>query len=273
MTDHRLVDPNPAQTAKVAESFPVARRYRDLDELLAERPAELTDHCHRTVSTPKWRWRVWKRGSHALREAHGALGHRMRSDAPHRRDGLPSTSGRPLPAILPVDHADQRRAERQALGRVQSFRCTWCHAYDWPGKSAFKFQRKDSGGGVPMDHGTHMIDLLLWWLGDAVALQYQDDAMGGVEAVLGVAGDGRGHPGNDSSRIRLVFLGESRFVVECEKGWIAYVNDVVDRIQWKLWPPEPRLNAALLSPCGRLKPGTPFWTALQISCETSSGRP
>jgi predicted dehydrogenase len=255
-----LVDPNPAQTAKVAESFPLARRYRDLDELLAERPAELM-----IIATPnrfhaEMAVACLERGAHVLCEKPMALSvtecDQMLRTAEaasralavgHFRRFFPSTT-----LIRDVLSA-------KLLGRVQSFRCTWCHAYDWPGKSAFKFQRKDSGGGVLMDHGTHMIDLLLWWLGDAVALQYQDDAMGGVEAncwawletVDGIQGTIR--LSHDWSS-----LGESRFVVECEKGWIAYVNDVVDRIQWKLWPPEPQLDAVLRSLCGRLKTGTPF---------------
>lgn len=39
-----------------------------------------------------------------------------------------------------------------------------------------------SGGGVLIDTGSHTLDTLLWQIGEAQALRYQDDALGGVEA-------------------------------------------------------------------------------------------
>lgn len=41
---------------------------------------------------------------------------------------------------------------------------------------------KVSGGGVLLDTGSHTLDTLLWQIGEARALDYQDDALGGVEA-------------------------------------------------------------------------------------------
>ena len=39
-----------------------------------------------------------------------------------------------------------------------------------------------SGGGVLLDTGSHTLDTLLWQIGEARALDYQDDSLGGVEA-------------------------------------------------------------------------------------------
>jgi predicted dehydrogenase len=39
-----------------------------------------------------------------------------------------------------------------------------------------------AGGGVLLDFGVHLFDLMLWWLGDIDAVAYRDDAEGGVES-------------------------------------------------------------------------------------------
>ena len=41
---------------------------------------------------------------------------------------------------------------------------------------------KISGGGVLLDTGSHTLDTLLWQIGEARVLDYQDDSLGGVEA-------------------------------------------------------------------------------------------
>lgn len=39
-----------------------------------------------------------------------------------------------------------------------------------------------AGGGVLLDFGVHLLDLLLWWLGPIEPVHYRDDAEGGVES-------------------------------------------------------------------------------------------
>ncbi len=69
------------------------------------------------------------------------------------------------------------------LGALKSFWLEWGFVYDWPVTSAFFFQKDQAGGGVLRDTGSHMLDLLLWWLGtDAEVVDYADDSVGGVEA-------------------------------------------------------------------------------------------
>ena len=52
----------------------------------------------------------------------------------------------------------------------------------WPFATDFALRRETAGGGVVADFGTHVLDLLLWWLGDWELLRYRDDAQGGIEA-------------------------------------------------------------------------------------------
>jgi predicted dehydrogenase len=68
------------------------------------------------------------------------------------------------------------------LGRVTTCDLRLGVVFDWPVESDYLFDRERAGGGVLMDLGVHVIDLLLWWLGDYESVAYADDAMGGVES-------------------------------------------------------------------------------------------
>jgi predicted dehydrogenase/nucleoside-diphosphate-sugar epimerase len=67
------------------------------------------------------------------------------------------------------------------LGRVQSFDCREGLAYAWSAASPSLY-RRDHGGGVLVDRGAHVADILLDWLGPFSRVKYWDDAAGGVEA-------------------------------------------------------------------------------------------
>ena len=111
------------------------------------------------------------------------------------------------------------------LGRVRSFTVEWGFIYDWPVASGFFFSKEQAGGGVLMDLGSHVLDLLLWWFGDVVAVEYKDDSLGGVEtdswlslALQGPAGTVEGTV--TLSRLRKLtnkarIVGD-RFTIECE---------------------------------------------------------
>jgi predicted dehydrogenase len=54
--------------------------------------------------------------------------------------------------------------------------------YNWPAASGFFLSRRDAGGGVLVDIGSHVLDALSWWTGGLTLASYEDDAFGGVEA-------------------------------------------------------------------------------------------
>lgn len=70
--------------------------------------------------------------------------------------------------------------ESGMLGSIRSFDVREGMVFRWPVKSAAMF--RPECGGVLADIGTHVLDLLLWWLGDIASFDYHDDAAGGVEA-------------------------------------------------------------------------------------------
>jgi predicted dehydrogenase len=68
------------------------------------------------------------------------------------------------------------------LGRITKVDLRLGIIFDWPVESDYLFDKERAGGGVLMDLGAHVIDLLLWWMGDYESVAYADDAMGGVES-------------------------------------------------------------------------------------------
>ena len=69
------------------------------------------------------------------------------------------------------------------LGALTGFDFREGTVFSWPTVTGFVFDKEKAGGGVLMDIGVHLLDLLFWWIDDEVALfQYADDNLGGLEA-------------------------------------------------------------------------------------------
>jgi predicted dehydrogenase len=69
------------------------------------------------------------------------------------------------------------------LGKVRRLEFSWGEQFDWPAASASYFGAA-AGRGVLADKGAHLIDLICWWLGGKPrVVSYEDDSMGGTEAV------------------------------------------------------------------------------------------
>ena len=69
------------------------------------------------------------------------------------------------------------------LGALTGFDFREGTVFSWPTVTGFIFDKEKAGGGVLMDIGVHLLDLLFWWIDDEVAsFQYADDCLGGLEA-------------------------------------------------------------------------------------------
>lgn len=68
------------------------------------------------------------------------------------------------------------------LGSLQGFELRLGVVSNWPFASDFMLRKETAGGGVLVDYGVHVLDLLLVWLGEWSEVRYRDDAMGGVES-------------------------------------------------------------------------------------------
>jgi predicted dehydrogenase len=71
----------------------------------------------------------------------------------------------------------------KSMGEVLRIDAEEGFIFSWKSKSGFFFDKKKAGGGVLLDMGSHLLDLILWFLEDyPVTISYKDDNFGGVEA-------------------------------------------------------------------------------------------
>jgi predicted dehydrogenase len=72
---------------------------------------------------------------------------------------------------------------KNIIGEIYEVDIEEGNIFEWPTVSAYIFDKWASGGGVLIDTGTHVLDLILWWFGDNIInFDYTDDDFGGVEA-------------------------------------------------------------------------------------------
>ncbi len=109
----------------------------------------------------------------------------------------------------------------ETLGKPIDFEFSEGGMFNWPAQSASLFQKKNAQGGVFLDLGTHLLDLMLWWFGDPTSFDYADDSMGGLE----INSVTRFEFANGlSGKVQLSRDWElpNKYVIRCEKGWLAW---------------------------------------------------
>jgi predicted dehydrogenase len=68
------------------------------------------------------------------------------------------------------------------LGAFESGAIVETGGFHWPFRSTAAFLPALTPGGILLDIGVHVLDLLTWWFPGVRATAYEDDAMGGAEA-------------------------------------------------------------------------------------------
>jgi len=84
--------------------------------------------------------------------------------------------------LLPHYQLFKSLLQQNIIGSLVSFELEEGAIFNWPVQSASFYKPEQSGGGVLMDTGAHVLDACLWWFGDYQTIQYADDSLGGVEA-------------------------------------------------------------------------------------------
>lgn len=240
-----LVDPSEARRDVCRSLAPTATGYADLasaleasrpDEVVVASPAAL--HREQTLA-------AFDAGAHVLCEKPLAVTHAdclaMIAAAAASEKVLGVGLMR---RFLPSVHTIGSLLRERVLGAPRSFTVLEGVSFSWPVTSDHPF-RRHAGGGVIYDAGPHLLDILQQWFGELELVDYADDAMGGVEAncLLRLAADG-GVTG--TVRMSRDVLLPNRYVIECERGWIAYHYDVADRFYWG-WHGTPTANTVHLA--------------------------
>jgi predicted dehydrogenase len=94
--------------------------------------------------------------------------------------------------------------EQQTFGPLQSVEIAEGGKFAWPAASDSFFRKDQTSGGVLLDIGVHVLDLLLWWLGEPRHFSYADDANGGLEA---------------NCRFQGEFAGDVRVRLQLSRDW------------------------------------------------------
>jgi predicted dehydrogenase len=81
---------------------------------------------------------------------------------------------------FPMAHYARNLFASGLLGEVQRVDVRQSAGGRWPYASAAALS-PEAGGGVILDFGVHVLDLLLWWLGDMRVIAARDDSRGGIE--------------------------------------------------------------------------------------------
>jgi predicted dehydrogenase len=248
-----LVDPIPARRAALARFFPGAAQLERLNDLLAC-GVELAI----VASPPRFHAEqvVWL----LERECHVFCEKPLAATVPEA-EAIVATAqrtGRLLAVGLvrrffPALQAIAEFCAQGSWGRLQTFEIQEGGPFDWPAATPSFFDPRQAGGGVLLDAGVHVLDTLLWWLGEPDGLEYADDCHGGLEATCQVTLEYReaGIRGTILlSRDRKV-SNRSRF--EFERATIVWRVREANRIEIR-----PR--------------GSSYWLVSSLETETATGR-
>ena len=102
--------------------------------------------------------------------------------------------------FMPAHRALKFLIERQTFGPLRTVEIAEGGKFAWPAATDSFFRREQTPGGVLLDIGVHVLDLLLWWLGEPLRFTYADDADDGLEANCLLHSD---HPGDVHATVRL----------------------------------------------------------------------
>jgi len=72
--------------------------------------------------------------------------------------------------------------DRGELGRIRLVTIEQGRPYTWTSASGYTVRREMVPGGVLINAGIHPLDSLLWWFGDPLSFDYEDDSIGGLES-------------------------------------------------------------------------------------------
>lgn len=174
------VDKNLPRAEIIASKFR-AKAFNNIEDALSEIDAAI-------IALPHWlhceaALKILSAGKHVLVEKPLGLTSKecdyMIAEAALARSKI--TVGQ-MRRFCPAVAAAKQFLELGVIGQVKKFCILEGSVFSWPVKSDYLLRKETAGGGVLIDTGAHTLDMLLWLFGEVEALDYRDDAFGGVEA-------------------------------------------------------------------------------------------
>lgn len=160
--------------------------------------------------------------------------------------------------FFPATRAVRRLLATGVLGEPTGFTIFEGGPFAWPTRSPGFFQRAGLQGGVLLDMGVHVLDLLGWWFGPPRAVFYEDDARGGIEANCRIRLEYAGFAGE--VRLSRDWALPNRWVVTGRKGRLTWEANEADRLGLAFagadeWTFDARLHEPAAAPA--FAPGPP----------------
>jgi len=219
-----VVDPDVPRREKIGRLFPGARLLAGIEELAAGEIAvaivasPVRFHAEQTI-------RLLENGVHVLCE---------KPLAPTLAEGeamaaAAARTGRVLAVGLfrrffPAWEAVAEIIAARTFGALRRFEIQEGGPFNWPAATPSFFDARQAGGGVLLDAGVHVLDSLMWWLGEPAALRYADDAEGGLEATSRLELDYADGPARIQGTVLLSRDGKTsnRWTLVFERGTVVW---------------------------------------------------
>jgi len=139
--------------------------------------------------------------------------------------------------------------QNKTWGAVVSFSIQEGGSFNWPARSDSLFRKETAGGGVLIDIGVHVLDLVVHWFGEPQKMVYTDDAMGGLEAncrvELSFASGFKG-----SVQLSRDWKTANLYVIEFERGTLRLHAGDADKVELQM-----RNSDLLLEGSLKVEPG------------------
>jgi predicted dehydrogenase len=244
---HSLVDPSPTARAMLAENFVGAEECDGIAQAAAP-PGSLA-----IIATP-----VRFHAEHACQAV--ARGWHVLCEKPMASTVMECTEmvaaakrAQKLLAVglykrfFPSSRYLKSLFESRELGGLCSFSIAEGGPFKWPAATPSFFDKRQTPGGVLLDIGIHVLDLLTWWLGNPDSFEYSDDAMGGLETNSRLL---LRYPNAVSGSVQLsrdwMTANEYRFIFE--RGIVTWKVNEANRLTVQLAGAPAALQADLIDP-------------------------
>lgn len=220
-----LVDRDVARAQQLAKGYGVEKVFADAAELKAEEidaAVIATPPFHHAPCTLD----LLRRGLHVLVEKPMATTYADAAAMVRTAE----ESGRVLSVGLfrrlkPSVRMLKALVESHWLGRPIGFEVVWGGFYKWEAATLGNMRKDLAGGGVLMDVGPHVLDLLYYWFEQpGEVLEYRDNALGGIESdcLLRLRLHHRGEAVEGSIELSRARKLGSSFRILCERGDLEY---------------------------------------------------